>query len=237
MSETAVLNYDDPELQRVIERGDYNVFGFSAKTDLHSGAFLKNGKLVIRHGDEELVICKREDMLIPGEHNISNALAACAACFTAKIPPECMREALKRFPGVPQRLELIREWRSRRFFNDTAATTPESVLAAISSFDSPLILIMGGGLKGGDYGILKESLKKVKKIILLKSPLSEYLKKNLNLGSVIETDTLKKALLEAWKISKEGDAILLSPGGEYFSYFRDKMPGYKNIRTFVEQIV
>lgn len=230
--QVAVLNYDDKESRNIIEHEEKNVFGFSLKDQLHAGAYLRGENLVVRHGDKEEVICKKGDVKILGDHNIANALAASAAAFLAHIPANIISEAIGQFAGVPQRLELVQEIQGRKFYNDTSSTTPESTVAALMAFLSPVILIMGGNSKGGDYEELNELLKtRTKKLILIKSPLAKLVH-----GEAEVVDNLKQAVDTAWEASEKGDSIILSPGGEYFCYFQDKMPSYKNYRTFVERL-
>ena len=235
--DTAILNFDDEESKKIIEHEDYNVFGFSVNQELHTGTYRKGASLIINHGDEEH-LCHTEDLSVKGDHNISNILAASAACFMAKIPTQIISDVIKEFKGVPQRLELIREINGRNFYNDTASTSPESVIAALNSFSSKSLLIMGGKSKGLDYKSLVGLIpKKTKSLILINSPLADDLESELKNLPIVKVDNLKQAVDRAYEQSEEGDEIILSPGGEYFCYFQDKMPGYKNYRTFVNHLI
>jgi UDP-N-acetylmuramoylalanine--D-glutamate ligase len=236
---TAVLNYDDPESLEVMERALCEVFGFSTKKELNIGAYVSNGTVTIRHGNDTEKICDTKDLLIKGEHNVSNVLAAAGATFLAGIEPKIIREAVTSFIGVPQRMELIAQINDRDIYNDTAATTPVSTRAAIGSLGGKNILIMGGKSKGVDYGeLLKDMSKHIETLILIKSSLSDELNESGLLSELkaITVNTLEEAVKQAWENSKKGQSIIFSPGAEYFSYFQDIMPGYKNFRTYVERL-
>ena len=79
-----------------------------------------------------------------GDHNVSNVLAAFAIGHAAGFPLDAMLEAVEDFRGVPHRLELVRELRGVRWYNDSIATAPERSMAAIRAFDEPIVLLLGG---------------------------------------------------------------------------------------------
>ena len=91
---------------------------------------------------------------IPGEHNRENAAAATAAARAAGIPDDAIAEALRTFPGVPHRLELVCEVRGVRFVNDSKATNPEAAERALSAYPPGIRLILGGSIKGTPFGEL-----------------------------------------------------------------------------------
>src|SRR5207248_7558965 len=90
--------------------------------------------------------------LIPGAHNRENAAAATAAARAAGVGDDAIAHALRTFPGVPHRLELVRELRGVRWINDSKATNTAAARRGIAAYDAPLRLILGGSLKGEDFG-------------------------------------------------------------------------------------
>ncbi len=90
--------------------------------------------------------------LIPGRHNRENAAAATAAARAAGVPDDAIAEALRTFAGVPHRLELVRELRGVRWVNDSKATNTAAARRGVAAYDAPLHLILGGSLKGEDFG-------------------------------------------------------------------------------------
>lgn len=90
------------------------------------------------------------ELAIPGAHNVSNALAAVAVGLLFGLAPDAIRQAAASFPGVEHRLESVALINGVRFVNDSQGTQPDAVIAALRSFDTPLVLIAGGRDKGVD---------------------------------------------------------------------------------------
>ena len=109
------------------------------------GAFLAGERLIVA-GDaspdgEPHVICERKDILLRGEHNVLNVLAACAIAGAAGVEPEAMAAAIREFHGVAHRLETVRVIDGVTYVNDSIATAPERVQAALKSYEEPLVLL------------------------------------------------------------------------------------------------
>jgi len=157
-------------------------------------------------------------------------LAASTVGFIHNIPGEIILKALKRFPGIPYRLELIREFRGIKFYNDTCATTPEATLVALESFPGQAIILILGGkdkkLNYENFGTAIGQNKRIKKIILLQHPdydasskIFSALKKHLDSEKIIQTSNLKIGVEVALQQAKADDLILLSPAAASFGMF------------------
>src|SRR5205823_1766619 len=88
---------------------------------------------------------------IPGAHNRENAAAATAAARAAGVDDAAIADALRTFPGVPHRLELVRELRGVRYVNDSKATNTAAARRGVAAYDASLRLVLGGSLKGEDF--------------------------------------------------------------------------------------
>lgn len=236
----AVLNYDDPVSAEHISEYN-NVFGFSLKKELEPGAFVRNQTIYLKPKNApQIPVCKVDIWPLKGEHNLSNALAAFAACFLAKIDFKELAAAVSSFEGVPQRQELVDIINGIEFYNDTSSTSPESLMVAIKALGPNLVLIAGGRNKGLDIQDLSQMLQQdVDKLIFLDSPFADELKASFPQTYLQKTrtaKTLKQAVNLAYEIAESQDKVVLSPGAEYFVYFKDKMSGYKNFRTFIAQL-
>ncbi|TSC60083.1 MAG: UDP-N-acetylmuramoylalanine--D-glutamate ligase [Parcubacteria group bacterium Gr01-1014_107] len=168
---------------------------------------------------------------IPGEHNRYNAALALAAAKALGIREGTIKKALEDFKGVEGRLELVREAKGVRIYNDTTATTPDATLAALKALGGKklkIVLIMGGSDKGLDFSELLEALPKFcKAVVMLPGTGTEKIKlkvKSLKL-KVIETPSLKEAVKEALRESRRDDIILFSPA---FASFGPLPAGFKN---------
>ncbi len=141
----AVLGRDDPGAWGLKDsvRGKLVAFGEHPWSAM-PGTYLKNGKLILWDGMAEAVLMEQSSIGLRGQHNLLNVLAACAIAFAAGLPVEAMRAGVEGFSGVPHRLEFVRSWGGASWYNDSIATAPERSMAAIRSFDEPLVLLAGG---------------------------------------------------------------------------------------------
>ncbi len=97
------------------------------------------------HADgQPQVVLPTSQVLLRGEHNLQNVAAACAIAAASGISLEAMREAIRGFRGVEHRLEWVRRVRGADWYNDSIATAPERALAALRSFQEPIVLLAGG---------------------------------------------------------------------------------------------
>jgi UDP-N-acetylmuramoylalanine--D-glutamate ligase len=153
---------------------------FSVKKKVRSGCYYKNGWLwlagvkapltrVRQLADGGLKICSRKDIKLLGTHNLENVSAAVSAAAIAGASIKGMRKAIKTFSGLEHRLEYAGKIKSVKYYNDSFSTTPQTVIAAINSFDQPIILIAGGSDKGADFTLLAREIieRKVKAVILI----------------------------------------------------------------------
>jgi UDP-N-acetylmuramoylalanine--D-glutamate ligase len=232
----SVLNQDDTESRKLMEIDGGETMPFSTEEELSRGVFEHFGNIIIKHADKEEVVMPVSDFPLKGKHNLSNALAAVAACYLADVPVEQIAQSLRSVEAIPQRMELIDTQNGIEYYNDSASTVPESTIAAIESLkteDNQLFLIAGGRSKGSDYQPLADSIQEhVTQTFLLKSPLDEELK----LADAVSCETLQEAVEQAAAQAKDGDVILFSPAAEYFVYFKDKMPDYKQFRHIVSKL-
>ncbi len=164
---------------------------------------------------------------IPGVHNRYNAALALAAARTVGVDDETSRKALAEFPGVPGRLELVREVGGVRYYNDTTATTPEATLAALNALRESsgqhqnLILILGGSDKQLDMTTLTARLGEVKQVIALAGTGTERIKNELPEGTVVYAN-LADAFVAARSAATSGDTVLFSPAFASFGMFKNE---------------
>jgi UDP-N-acetylmuramoylalanine--D-glutamate ligase len=159
--------------------------------------------------------------LIPGAHNRENAAAATAAARAAGIPESAIAEALRTFPGVPHRLELVAELDGVRFVNDSKATNTAAARRGIAAYEAPLHLILGGSRKGEDFTALVASLPASVRSIHLIGETADELAAALDAaGRGYARDvTLERALGAAAAEAQAGDIVLLSPACASFDQF------------------
>lgn len=222
----AVLNYDDPELRTWERECKSTVLWYSARDTLTNGAFAKNDTIVLSVRGEIITIPCISRIKIPGVHNLQNILAASLAAYLAGAGKQDIEEAVTTFSGLEHRLEFVREVNGIRYYNDSKATTPESAMAAIMAFQTPVILIAGGYDKGSSFEkfaevcarhtsavvLIGKTAKKIKELILQKKEKKET-------PSILTPNTFQEAFQQANALAKAGDVVLLSPACASYDMF------------------
>jgi UDP-N-acetylmuramoylalanine--D-glutamate ligase len=159
-----------------------------------------------------------------GSHNLANANCAAALARSSGIAEEAIAEAIRGFAGVPYRQEVVRVHRGVRYINDTAATTPDATVAALSSVSGPIVLLLGGADKGLDFTGLVASLadprSRVTDIVLLEGSATDRLVASVGEGLVRGRHrSFPDAVTQASQLAGGGAAVLLSPGCASFGMF------------------
>jgi UDP-N-acetylmuramoylalanine--D-glutamate ligase len=156
-----------------------------------------------------------------GRHNLENACAAGLAAMAAGAGPEAIQQTLNTFQGSPHRLEHVARIDHVDFYNDSKATNVDAVLRAVECFDRPVVLIMGGLDKGGDFKILGgDAARRIKKLIVL-GQAADLIRTALEGAlSITPAASMAAAVKLAYQAGSEGDVVLLSPGCASFDMYR-----------------
>jgi UDP-N-acetylmuramoylalanine--D-glutamate ligase len=226
--DAAILGRDDKGAWSLRNRvkGKLLTFSLSELEEGLNGAYYNDGLLNLRDGNAYLPLILREKIAIRGDHNVLNVLAAFTIGHAAGFPLDAMLEAAEDFRGVPHRLELVRELRGVRWYNDSTATAPERSMAAIRVFDEPIVLLLGGRDKDLPWEELMRLVNERVDHLVLFGEAAEKIKKTAErLGqkrfTLARAERLKDAVLKAAEIAEAGDVVLLSPGGTSFDEFKD----------------
>ena len=189
--------------------GDLAVLN-TADPEVASWGDLVRGRLVPLLPEQEL-----PPLAVPGRHNRLDARLAAAAALGVGCSGEAVREGLASFRTLPGRLELVAVIDGRQLYNDTAATTPESTVAALAALEGPLWLLAGGGDKGSAFGELAEAIVRRARGAAFFGAVRGRLA-----GAVLArqpgfpctaVQTMAEALRWCWRQSRPGDKIVLSP--------------------------
>lgn len=199
-----------------------NQLPISMKTELAKGAFIKDGDMYVRTG-EEFTSMSVYDFALRGKHNQYNTMAACVAGATMDIRKEKIREAVQDFQGLEHRMEPVATVRGVEFINDSKATNVNSTWFALENMSKPTILILGGVDKGNDYSLIEDLVKeKVKAIICLGTDNRKIHEAFGNIiGTIVNTDNAIDAVHAAFHFSAKGDVVLLSPACASFDLFKN----------------
>jgi UDP-N-acetylmuramoylalanine--D-glutamate ligase len=176
---------------------------------------------------------------IPGEHNRENAAAATAAARAASIAEGAIVAGLTGFPGVPHRLELVREVDGVRFVNDSKATNPEAAERALSAYPPGIRLILGGSRKGIPFAQLakRASAAGVAQAYLIGDSADEIAEALAGAGvRFTYSRDLASAVEDAFGDAEPGEVVLLSPACASYDQFRDFEERGELFRTLVEAL-
>ncbi|MGE6631293.1 UDP-N-acetylmuramoyl-L-alanine--D-glutamate ligase [Bacillus sp. NPDC077027] len=208
-NDIAIVNMDDETVVRLSEKTKAKKVYFSVKTPIDHGACIKDD--AIYYLNEQIMSLK--DVVLPGEHNLENILAAISVVKNAGCSNEAISQVLSTFSGVKHRLQFVDTIHNRKFYNDSKATNILATSKALSAFDQPIILLAGGLDRGNEFDELKPYMKNVKGIITFGQTAPKFVKLGEELGihHVKHVDNVEQAVPAAFNISDENDVILLSP--------------------------
>ena len=239
----AVLGCDDQGAWSLRNKvhGRLYTFSLNELDEGLNGTYLQDGLLNLRDGDIYLPLILREKILLRGNHNILNVLAAFAIGYASGFPLSAMLEAMEDFRGVSHRLELIRELHGVRWYNDSIATAPERSMAAIRAFEEPIVLLLGGRDKNLPWEELMRLVgERVEHVVLFGEAVDKIQKTADSLGLGTErfslADGLHEAVIQAAEVAEPGDVVLLSPGGTSFDQFKDFAERGERFREWVQEL-
>jgi len=155
---------------------------------------------------------------------VANAAAALAACAAVGADLRKAGAALTRFEGAEHRLEFVREVEGVRYFNDSKATMPASSVAALRSFDAPVVLILGGRGKHLSYDGLAEEAARCRAVVLIgemADQLEELLAARAPNQPRVRAHSLESAVTACAGLARRGDVVLLSPACESYDMFKN----------------
>ncbi|GHU25740.1 UDP-N-acetylmuramoylalanine--D-glutamate ligase [Spirochaetia bacterium] len=187
-----------------------------------SGGWLSGDLGYARLDSGEIIEIVPRNLLVPGTHQKKNLLAAALALLDTGVNPECIRNNLGTFTGIEHRLEFFYESDGIRFYNDSAATIPESAAAAVQAFSQPVILVCGGSDKKLDYNTLVQATVHAKAVILLAGTGTEMLTGLLKHAGIPyhgPFDSIDSAAQAGIECAVPGDVVILSPGCASFGMF------------------
>lgn len=210
----AILNYDDMEVRKLAPKCKGQIIFFSRKEKLEKGVYLDENNNIVIHIDEKIVLLNKKELSLPGNHNLENCMAAIAMAYVCNINLDTLKHILKTFKAVEHRLEYVRTINDIMFVNDSKGTNPDSTIKAITSYESPVILIAGGYNKESDFNELLEIGKEnIKSLVLMgeTADIIEKTAKEKNYKSIIRVNNMKEAVEVSYKQAEKGDVVLLSP--------------------------
>ncbi len=215
--DVAILNIDNEDVMNETKNINSTVKYFSSKNEIN-GCYVKDNAIYY-YGDK---VISRDDIFIAGMHNVENCMAAISIVKEFGVSNEIIVDVISNFRGVEHRLEYVDTIEGRRFYNDTEATNIKCTQIALSSFDKPTIIILGGLERGQDFNELTPFMKNVKSIIGIGQCRERVLEfgKSLNIPTFIY-EHLVDGFDKCFEVSNEGDIILLSPASASWDQYKE----------------
>lgn len=223
-----VLNRDNGITARFAEEAGSRVVQFSHRETVKNGVFCRDGMLYYSHDYAVEAIIPETEILLPGEHNVENYMAAFAA-VDSLVSPEMCRQVARTYGGVRHRLELIRKLDGVSYINDSIATSPTRTIAGLRAMRTKPILIAGGHDKHVSFDRLADEIAERVKALYLTGDTAEQIEKAVRKSVFFDPSRLpiyvvpdlKTAVEEARAHSIPGDVVLLSPACSSFDRFKN----------------
>lgn len=204
---------------------------FSLEAQLPGGASLADEQVVLLDQDsQQQPVVSRPEIRLRGRHNLYNILAACLITRQAGASIAAMRQVITSFTGVSHRLQLVRERHGVSYFNDSIATSPERLMAALHSFEEPVVLLAGGRDKHLPWDEAARLIWRKTRHVILFGEAADLIARALKRvkPEIVETETalhrcddLAAAVKLAAKVARPGEVVLLSPGCASYDAFKD----------------
>ena len=225
-----ILNHDNDITRGFAADAVGEVTFFSRRERLEKGVFVEDGAIWVSDDNGVRKVLPLLDILLPGDHNVENYMAAIGA-VNGLVPDEVIRAFASSFQGVEHRIELVRTLRDVRYYNDSIASSPSRTIAGLRCFPEKVILIAGGYDKHIPFDTLgPEIVAHVKKLFLtgataakIRAAVEASPDYAPGAPEIVEIDDFKEAVLAAHKEAEPGDVVILSPAGAAFDKFKNFM--------------
>ena len=230
LADTAILNREDPEAWslKASVKGGLLTFGLQPLTGSQPGTYVRAGSVRFTGPQGENDLLPLSSVHLLGAHNLANVSAAACIGMAAGLPADSIARGVDSFSGLPHRLETVYQAAGVTWVDDSIATSPERVMAALKSLDQPLVILLGGRDKHLDWSALaREITSRRPRVIVFGEAapqITEALQRAQDRTSPIEihsSSDLRDAVSTAGAIARRGDVVLLSPGATSFDEFRD----------------
>lgn len=218
----ALINADDPVVRTMALSARSGICEFSLSKKVEQGVYLEGGDIKARMHGEDFLLTSRDALPMRGDHNVANAMAAMGVGLLCGCSAADMVRALQTTPTFEHALEVVREWQGITFVNDSKGTNVDATLKALQSFHEPLVLILGGKDKGGDFSQLVDSItRQVKGVVIIGEATQKILQALDQIRPVALATSLTDAVSQAVAFASRGDVVLFSPACASFDMFRN----------------
>ena len=193
----------------------------TAGEDPRAAMYERNGAVLYSPpaGGAPIEIVRLEQIPLAGAHNVENVMAALLAVLAAGLEPGALGKAVRSFRPMSHRLEPVATIDGVTYVDDSKATNPGSVMAALRAYEVPIHLIAGGKSKGTDFRELGRAIDERAKTLIVIGEAAEELASSVERTTTVHAATLEEAVRTARSFAAPGDMVLLSPGCASFDMF------------------
>ncbi len=217
-----VVNADDPIVGAMALEAKARLCEFSLRHEVDQGIYLEGEMVRGRLDGKTDIVLERNEIPMRGQHNVANAMAAMSVGLLCGCSKENMVRALQGIPTFEHALEPVRTWRGMTFVNDSKGTNVDATLKALESFNEPVVLILGGKDKGGEFTRLVEAIHRgVKGIVLIGEAAIRILDALEGSVPMVRATSLEDAVSQAISLASSGDVVLFSPACASFDMFQN----------------
>ncbi len=239
----AVFNYDNAITRGLAREARGRVTLFSRRETLDRGVYVKDGAIWCADEEGSRQVLPLGDILLPGEHNIENYMAAIAA-VDGLVSDETIRVFARNFGGVEHRIELVRTFNGVRYYNDSIASSPSRTIAGLRAFQEKVILIAGGYDKQIPFDGLGAEIVEHVKVLILTGHTAPKLRAAVENAPgyedehppIAEYEDFQRAVMVAASAAQPGDVVLLSPACASFDKFKNFMERGNYFKEIVREM-
>lgn len=210
-SDFFIYNHDDAIVQKIAIQSKATKIPFSLTGGLKNGASATKTSLVFDWQKFSFAI-NQNQLPLYGLHQWDNMMASILAVLAFGVSSKSIQKHLPHFKGLKHRLELVLKKNSIEFFNDSKATNVQAVAMSIASFEKPLVLIMGGYDKGGDFSVLKDLIKNKASHLICYGKAAQTIKEQINFDQTECIENFADAVMRAIHLVQPNQVVLLAPG-------------------------
>ncbi len=244
-ADLVILNADNELTREMADEAPGEVLLFSRQKELEKGAFLSGDNLSWQDSGGLEAITDKATLLLPGDHNVENYLAAIAATRNY-VTRETVHKIAETLQSIEHRIEFVRELNGVKYYNDSIGSSPSRTIATLNAFSQKVVLIAGGYDKKIPYDPLGDVLaQKVRHLILIgetagliEMAITRRLrgKNQYNDIRITHCGTLEQAVNTAFFSAKPGEVVLLSPASASFDMFRNFEERGNAFKAFVNKL-
>jgi UDP-N-acetylmuramoylalanine--D-glutamate ligase len=221
VADFSILNADDPTCVEMVHKTQAQVFWFSRKKEVSSGAYVNDGRVLFRDQRGQHQIMLASEIPLKGSHNLENVLAGICVGMLMGCQSEQIRSVVRAFKAVEHRLEYVATVRGVQYFNDSKATNVDATIKALESFPANVHLILGGKDKGSDYSVLNDLIRQRVKRVYTIGTAATKIESQIAEVEIVHADTLETAVKRAAASATNGDIVLLAPACASFDQFNN----------------